>query len=403
MIIAALSGFSWSLYATIDVYYHAATVGLNPLQLVLVGTTLEITVLLSETPTGVLADLISRRLSIIIGYVLYGIGFLIEGSFPSFVPLMLGTVFWGLGATFISGAEEAWIADEIIATNGPPLQPIFLRGTQWKKMGELLAIPFSIALAFIAVPIPILVSGLSHLVLAIFLAIFMPETGFQPTPRDARQPWRQLRAGISAVRLSPVLLFVLGIALFYGVYSEGFDRLWTKHLLDHFTLPIIGTLPIFIWWGILNGVSSLLSIFLAEFTRRQLTTGSHRVIWLMLSITLFISLGIFFYAQIRWLVFALLAYIFITVLRTLYIPLFTGWINGFIPSEVRATVISLIWQVDSVGQIAGGPPIGYVGLQVGTRWALSCSAILLLPATWLLARIRGKSPSPPILQQESQG
>ena len=393
MIIAVLSGFSWSLYATIDVYYHAATVGLNPLQLVLVGTTLEITVLLCETPTGILADLISRRLSVIIGYALFGIGFLIEGSLPSFTPILLGTVFWGLGVTFISGAQEAWIADEIITSNDAPLQEIFLRGTQWKNFGELLGIPISIVLATFAVPIPILVSGVSHLTLAIFLAFFMPETGFQPAKRDARQPLRQLQAGISAVRRSTVLFFVLGIALFYGMYSEGFDRLWTKHLLDHFTLPAIGNSPIFVWWGILYGVSSLLSIFLTEFTRRLQASRQYQVIWLLLSTTLVISFGILFYAHIRWLAFALLAYIGITALRSLYFPLFTGWINEFIPSDVRATVISLIWQMDSVGQIAGGPPIGYVGLRLSTRWALSCSALLFLPAVWLYARVSGKSPS----------
>lgn len=354
------------------------------------------TVLLFETPTGILADLLSRRLSIIIGLFLFGIGFLIEGSFPAFGPLILGTIIWGLGITFISGAGEAWIADELIVTKGPPLQEVFLRGTQWKKIGELIAVPVSIALATIAVSLPIIIAGISHLALASFLVIVMPENGFQPVQRDARQPLRQLRAGISAVRARTILLFIMGIALFYGMYSEGFDRLWTKHLLDHFTLPSIGNLPIIVWWGILSGVSSLLAIFLAEYTRRyQQTQSSSRIIWLLLCITLAISFGIFFYANIRWLGLALLAYICITALRTLFVPIFIAWMNEFIQSEVRATVNSLIWQIDSVGQIAGGPLIGYVGLRASTRWAISCSAFLLLPAAWIFARISRQPPVPP--------
>ena len=358
----------------------------------LIGTTLEVTVLLFETPTGILADLLSRRLSFIIGLFLFGIGFLIEGSFPAFGPLLLGTVIWGLGITFISGAGEAWIADELIVTKGPPLQEVFLRGTQWKKIGELIAVPVSIALATIAVPLPIIIAGLSHLALALFLVFVMPEDGFQPAQRGARQPLRQLRAGISAVRARTILLFVMGIALFYGMYSEGFDRLWTKHLLDHFTLPSLGNLPIIVWWGILSGVSSLLAIFLAEYSRRnQQTSSGSRIIWPLLSITIAISFGIFFYANIRWLGLALLAYICITALRTLFVPLFLAWINDFIQSEVRATLNSLIWQVDSVGQIAGGPLIGYVGLRFSTRWAMSCSAFLLMPAAWIFARISRKA------------
>ena len=178
-----------------------------------------------------------------------------------------------------------------------------------------------------------------------------------------RQPLRQLRTGLSLVRARYVLLLVMGITLCYGMYSEGFDRLWTKHLLDHFTLPAIGTLPIIIWWGILRGVSSILAILLAEYARRrpQMNNGA-RGIWLLLGITAGISLGMFFYANIRWLGLALLAYICIEALRTLYVPLFFAWVNGFLKSEVRATVISLISQLDAVGQIAGGPLIGYAGL-----------------------------------------
>ena len=50
--------------------------GLAPYQLVLVGTAVELSIFLFEIPTGVVADVFSRRLSIIIGYFLMGIGFL---------------------------------------------------------------------------------------------------------------------------------------------------------------------------------------------------------------------------------------------------------------------------------------------------------------------------------------
>src|SRR3990172_5377874 len=93
--------------------YEATIAGLAPFQLVLVGTTLEISAFLFEVPTGVVADVVSRRASIIIGYLLMGIGFLVEGLFPAFLPILLAQVIWGLGYTFTSGASQAWITDEI--------------------------------------------------------------------------------------------------------------------------------------------------------------------------------------------------------------------------------------------------------------------------------------------------
>ena len=61
------ASFLLSLIFTASQLYYVSTVELSPLQLVLVGTILEATVFLFEIPTGVLADVKSRRLSVIIG------------------------------------------------------------------------------------------------------------------------------------------------------------------------------------------------------------------------------------------------------------------------------------------------------------------------------------------------
>ena len=56
-----------SLAFTVDAVFQITVAHLNPLQLVLVGTALEVTIFVFEIPTGVLADTKSRRLSIILG------------------------------------------------------------------------------------------------------------------------------------------------------------------------------------------------------------------------------------------------------------------------------------------------------------------------------------------------
>ena len=121
------SSMFFMAYATVSAVYRITEVGLNPLQLILVGTVLETSAFLSEIPTGVVADVHSRRLSIIIGYFLIGVGFIVEGSFAIFGTILLAQVLWGIGFTFTSGAEEAWIADEV---GEQGVGSIFLRGAQ---------------------------------------------------------------------------------------------------------------------------------------------------------------------------------------------------------------------------------------------------------------------------------
>ncbi len=81
--------FLFSMMFTVDGVYQVTMVGLNALQLVLVGTTLEFSAFVFEIPTGVVADVFSRRLSIIIGMFIMGLGFVVEGSFPFFAPILL--------------------------------------------------------------------------------------------------------------------------------------------------------------------------------------------------------------------------------------------------------------------------------------------------------------------------
>jgi len=103
----------FSMIFVVTSFYEATVAGLSGLQLVLVGTTVELTILLFEVPTGVVADAYSRRLSIIIGYFIMGLAFIVEGLFPFFAPIVLAQVLWGIGYTFTSGATQAWLSDEI--------------------------------------------------------------------------------------------------------------------------------------------------------------------------------------------------------------------------------------------------------------------------------------------------
>ena len=72
--------FPWRFLCpqVLSIVYHLEVVQLDAFQLVLVGTVLETSCFLFEIPTGVVADLYSRRRSVLIGMFLYGLGFLME-------------------------------------------------------------------------------------------------------------------------------------------------------------------------------------------------------------------------------------------------------------------------------------------------------------------------------------
>ena len=80
------SSRSFSIYIvfTLNAIYYVSQAGLNPLQLVLIGTIMELTVLLFEIPTGLVADFFGRKKSLVVGTFIIGVAHILEGSFPTF-------------------------------------------------------------------------------------------------------------------------------------------------------------------------------------------------------------------------------------------------------------------------------------------------------------------------------
>ncbi|MCK4975410.1 MAG: MFS transporter [Anaerolineales bacterium] len=388
LILEGATSLIFAVVFTVNMVYQVTVAELNPLQLVLVGTTLELSVFIFEVPTGVVADVYSRRLSVIIGYFLIGAGYLLEGSLPIFWTIVLAQVVWGLGYTFTSGATEAWISDEI---GEAAAGKAFLRGSQVGMLGGLIGIGISVILGSIRVNVPILTGGGLFILLALLLILVMPEKGFKPIPKSNRDSWQNMadtfKGGLRMVKESPALLTILGIGLFYGLYSEGFDRLWTKHILDDFTFPGRGFLQPVAWFGIIRAVGMLLSIGATEIARRKVNTNSYRnVAWVLSTVTAVLVGSLIVLSKANTFVLAISVIWVIGVSRNVIGPLYTNWVNQRLESGVRATVLSMSSQVDAIGQILGGPVLGAIGLRFSVQAAIMASGLVLSPVLALYAR-----------------
>jgi DHA3 family tetracycline resistance protein-like MFS transporter len=372
--------------------YEATVAGLTPMQLVLVGTTLEVSAFLFEIPTGVVADVFSRRLSIIIGYLLMGVGFLVEGLFPSFLPILLSQVIWGLGYTFTSGATQAWITDEV---GEEKANPLFLRATQVGLAASLLGMGATIFIGANNAAIPIVVGAVGVILIGIVLVLIMPETGFRPTPMEDRNTWQHMwhtfNEGVKSVKVRPRLMNILGVGFFYGLYSEGFDRLWVKHLLDTFEIPVLFGGNQVAFFAILRLASAVLTIFALRFVEKKVDSGSPLAIGrAMMIVTGVIAVAMIGFAISPLLPLTLGLYLTIDMLRDVRNPLQTAWVNHKLDPQTRATVHSMTGQVDAIGQIMGGGS-AFIARYLSVMAAIMTSGFLLGPALGLVRRANVQS------------
>ncbi|HKI52536.1 MAG TPA: MFS transporter, partial [Anaerolineales bacterium] len=356
---------------------------------------LEISAFIFEVPTGIVADVYSRKLSIIIGYILMGVGFLVEGFFPSFLPILLAQVIWGLGYTFTSGATQAWISDEIGEDDANKL---FIRATQIGLFASLVGMGLATLVGANNVAMPLRVGSAGVMLIGIILVIIMPETGFHPIPREDRTTWGHMwytfKQGVDTVRAKPRLMNIVFIGLFYGIYSEGFDRLWVKHLLDTFELPIIFGDNQVAFFSVLRVAATVLTMLAVRFVEKRVDSTSPLAIGrAVLIVTGLIAASLLGFALSPLLILSLGLYLVISALRNVQIPLQTVWINQKLDPKVRATVHSMFGQVDAIGQVLGGPIVAVIAAVGSAVASLVTSSLLLSPALFFIRRANSQSMS----------
>lgn len=381
LLFSAITAMCFSLVATVMIVYHIEIVHLNPLQLILVGTTLELACFIFEIPTGIVADVYSRKLSIVIGGVLTGVGFILEGSISSFVFVLVAQIVWGLGSTFISGSLEAWIAEE---EKNKDLDEIYIKGAQAGQIGAFIGIVLSTVIANFSVRLPIIVSGVLFIILALFLWLYMPENNFKPSAPGDLNTFKKMvytfKSALKFVKSKSIIMILLAVTLFYGLSSEGYDRLSNAHFLQDTTLPKLGNLSSVTWFGIFGILGMILSFIVMHFMAKNLKNEDNRKNGkLLLCINILYISSMLIFALTRNFSLMLIAYLATNTFRIINEPIFSAWLNGHIDDNSRATVLSINGQMNSLGQILGGPIIGIIATNISVSIGIVCTSLLVAP------------------------
>jgi DHA3 family tetracycline resistance protein-like MFS transporter len=356
--------------------YRIEQAGFGPLELVLAGTALEVAYFVSEVPTGVVADVYSRRLSCIIGGFVMGAGWLLEGSIPSLWPIMIAQALIGVGWTFFSGAAEAWVAGEIGEDRAGNA---IVRGQQANLIAVIAGGFIGAGLATVQLNLPILTAGATHVALGFALVAVMGETGFVKGVHASRAAAvaSTLKGGTKAIRGNRFLLLILGAAFLTGAASEGLDRLWEAHLYVDFRLPGIGSISKLYWFAIVAGIATALSVAALGISRRFVERESDRALAATsLVMTAAIAGGCVIFGLAPGFALAVAAYWAVRIGRNVLDPTFRVWIVRHSDPAVRATVMSMEGQSHSIGEILAGPSVGSVGRLVSIPAALVTSGII---------------------------
>ncbi len=348
-------------------------VGLDPLQIVLLGTAKEITILTMEIPTGAVADLVSRRLSVIIGFATCGAAIIAAGLVNTFWLLVLTQVAWAFGSTFRSGADTAWLSDEL--GGGTIVDNAILRAAKYQSVGTVVGVVGASAFAAVwSVSAAMVALGLVLVTMSAVLSARMRETTFVKVAEARRaQFFDIIRVAATATRRVVDLRILVITAVLSGFASEAVDRLYVARL-DSIGFP--------------SGLNEALAVGMivaaqAVGTTLLLSRVGNRLAGPVLppalaALQVGVAVGVASLAGISVFPVAVAGLIFAGMLRTVTGAVTTAWANHFATSATRATVLSFVGQAHSLGEITGGITLGFIASQAGVHYALGVSAVVYL-------------------------
>ena len=388
--ITGLFNLAMSLIWGIDTLFKLGA-GLDIFHVMLTNAAFTAGSMVFEIPTGVVADTVGRRVSLLLCLATLFVTTLLYVAAAwrgwGFWAFAVISVFLGLGYTFYTGAVDAWLVDALKATGHPgPLEPIFARSQMVFGAAMLVGTIGGGLLGQIHMYIPYLVRAAVVMPLFLLAWFGMPEVGFTPRALALRRVPAELRRvfvegldyGLHHPVVRPVMLASLVSMSFmiFGFYS------WQRYFLDLLGRDLV-------WVDGL--ISSLLGLSLIA--GNALVGPLSRVIRtrtgiLMTSVTVeaaaVVACGLLtnFYVVVA-------LYLVYGMALGLAGPVKQAYLNDHIPSAQRATIISLDSMFANVGGVAGQSGWGWLARvrSIGAAWAWGGVALLLgLPLYWLARR-----------------
>jgi len=360
---------------------------------------------LFEVPTGVIADVRGRRLSYLLGTLtltistlLYLLMWRISAPFWAWA---ITSIFLGLGFTFFSGAVQAWLIDALKATGYTgQLDAVFARGEIVEGIAMLTG---SVAGGYLAQMTNL---GMPYVLRAVVLAltfvlafILMRDVGFTPTRTTSpvREMKRVLRTAIEQGLGKRAVRWVM----LASAFTDGVS-IYAFYAMQPYLLNLYGDAGAFGIAGLAAAVTAGAQIIgglavprVRKFFRRRtqllLVAAALSVVFLALVglvPNFYLALGFF----VLW-----------AMLSSLSTPVRQAYINGCIPSEQRATVLSFDSLLGSAGGVVTQPVLGRVADVQGYPASYVVSAgiyALSIPFMWLAKR--GDAPGDYVGTEESQ-
>ena len=343
-----------------------------------------------EVPTGVVADTYGRRTSYLLGAATLLLSTLLYlWMWQTHAPLLgwaISSILLGLGFTFFSGATEAWLVDALASAGvKDSLEAVLSKG---QVVGGAAMLTGSVAGGFIAqetnLGVPYLIRSVLLGLTLVSAFVWMKDLGFTPDRSKGVlvEVRRVLRDSIDNGWRNPPVRWLMLAALCAG----GVD-IFAFYALQPYLLELYGDPGAFGIAGLAAAIvagTEMVAGLIVPRLRHLFPRRTHALI-----ITSLIGAGALAALGLtRSFPVAVALLVVWGLTFSIGMPIRQAYINGIIPSQQRATVLSFDSLMSSAGGVVAQPALGRVADLFGYSRAYVVGALLQLTAVPFIALAR---------------
>jgi DHA3 family tetracycline resistance protein-like MFS transporter len=364
---------------------------MNLFEIALLAAVFEASILLFEMPTGLVADIYGRRISVILSGLFSLISGLAFIFFPFLTGFLVAEILAGFGETLRSGALEAWLVDSLKHQGREErVKSAFAAGTKFKSAGNLLGLILGGYLASLNMRLVWVPFTALFLILTLFLVLRMKEEyelERKVSEKVKSKLSRTIKQSVGVLKSQRLILALLILFLFSEFAFEAISQFWQVHFHENLSVATQ-------YLGWIAAASFVLTILLIDRITALSGKFKHETSSLIILESLFMS-SLLLIALVGSPLLAVILFVLLHSFVNFKEPIFLDLYNKRIPSAQRATLLSFQSLAGSTGEVLAGLCIGVIAIKFGLRITFGFGTLVLfvgIVAFLLLATARPRRP-----------
>ena len=362
----------------------------------------EIALAITEIPSGVIADTLGRKKTLVSSFLFYIASFIIFYSASDFYWFMAAMLAFAVGDAFRTGVHKAMIY-QYLGINGWSDQKVTYYGhtRSWSQFGSAISALLAAAIVFYtgSLRLIFLISIFPYLIGALLIISYPAYLDGAKTSFNLSSLSKAFKevyyAFVETFRSFTFIKALANSSIYTGYYRAAKD--YIQPLLKSFAL----TIPVFAWLdgeqktaiivGIVYFFSFLLNAFASRISGRVASIYKSIALPLNLTIALGflvgVTTGVAFHLELF--LAAILCFMIVLAIENLRKPMGVALIADLTKEKAMASVLSASSQAKSIIAAILAPFIGYLADAYDPGIALAvvtATLILLMPLYWLNSR-----------------